>query len=76
MMPPLLVAGHRRQLPHTPAPAAEVIGVNADKKSRAGDFACPCVRLAHGGHVRVVSGDDQSRRWFPGASQVSEGRGA
>ena len=33
MMPPLLVAGHLRQLPHTPAPAAEVIDVDAEKKA-------------------------------------------
>ena len=33
MMPPLLVAGHLRQLPHTPAPAAEVIDVDAHKKA-------------------------------------------
>ena len=31
-MPPLLVAGHLRQLPHTPAPAAEVTDVDAEKK--------------------------------------------
>ena len=33
VMPPLLVAGHRRQLPRTPAPAAEVIDVDAEKKA-------------------------------------------
>ena len=33
MMPPLLVAGHLRQLPHTPAPAAEVIDVDAENKA-------------------------------------------
>ena len=33
MMPPLLVAGHLRQLPHTPAPAAEVIDVEAAQKA-------------------------------------------
>ena len=33
MMPPLLVAGHLCQLPHTPAPAAQVIDVDADKKA-------------------------------------------
>ena len=32
-MPPLLVAGHLRQLSHTPAPAAEVIDVDAEKKA-------------------------------------------
>ena len=32
-MPPLLVAGHLRQLPHTPSPAAEVIDVDAEKKA-------------------------------------------
>ena len=32
-MPPLLRAGHLRQLPHTPAPAAEVIDVGAEKKA-------------------------------------------
>ena len=33
MMPPLLVAGHLRQLPRTPAPAAEVIDVDPEKKA-------------------------------------------
>ena len=56
-MPPLLVAGHLRQLPHTPAPAAKVIDVDAEKK------AMPVIlQLAHGGRVRVAGGDDQSRR--------------
>ena len=32
-MPPFLVAGHLRQLPHTPAPAAEVMDVDAEKKA-------------------------------------------
>ena len=32
-MPPLLLAGHFCQLPHTPAPAAEVIDVDAEKKA-------------------------------------------
>ena len=32
-MPPLLVAGHPRQLPHTPAPTAEVIDMDAEKKA-------------------------------------------
>ena len=31
-MPPLLVAGHLRQLSRTPAPAAKVIDVDAEKK--------------------------------------------
>ena len=31
-MPRLLAAGHLRQLPHTQAPAAEVIDVDAEKK--------------------------------------------
>ena len=33
MTPPLLVAGHLRQLPHTSAPAAEVIDVDAENKT-------------------------------------------
>ena len=33
LMPPVLVAGHLRQLPHTPAPAAEVVDVDAEKKA-------------------------------------------
>ena len=32
-MPPLLVAGHLCQLPHTPAPAAKLIDVDAEKKA-------------------------------------------
>ena len=32
-MPPLLVEGHLCQLQHTPAPAAEVIDVDAEKKA-------------------------------------------
>ena len=32
-MPPRLVASHLRQLPHTPAPAAEVIDVDAKKNA-------------------------------------------
>ena len=32
-MPPRLVAGHVCQLQHTPAPAAEVIDVDAEKKA-------------------------------------------
>ena len=32
-MPPVSVAGHIRQVPHTPAPAAEVINVDAGKKA-------------------------------------------
>ena len=46
------------------------------KESRAGDFASSCVQLAHGRRVRVAGGDDQSRRWFPGAGRFSEGRDA
>ena len=33
VMPPILVAGHLCQLPHTPAPASEVIDVDAEKKA-------------------------------------------
>ena len=33
MMPSRLVAGHLCQLPHAPAPAAEVIVVDAEKKA-------------------------------------------
>ncbi len=33
MMPPLVMAGYLRQVPHTPAPAAEVIDVDAEKKA-------------------------------------------
>ena len=32
-MPPLLVVGHPRQLPHAPAPAAEVMDVDEEKKA-------------------------------------------
>ena len=32
-MPPLLVAGHLCQLTHTPAPAAEIIDVDAEHKA-------------------------------------------
>ena len=32
-MPPLLVAGHLRELSHTPTPAAEVINVDAGKQA-------------------------------------------
>ena len=32
-MPPLLVAGHLRQLPHTPAPVVEVIDVDAEQQA-------------------------------------------
>ena len=32
-MPPLLVVGNLRQLPHTPAPSAEVIDVDAETKA-------------------------------------------
>ena len=46
------------------------------KESRAGDLAFSCVQLVHGGHERVASGDDQSRRQFPGAGRLSEGRDA
>ena len=75
-MPPLLVVGHLRQIPHTTAPAAEVIDVDAEKESRAGDFGCSCVQLAHGRRVQIAGGDDQSRRWFPGAGRFLEGRDA
>ena len=33
MVLPFLVTGHLRQLPHTPAPTAEVIDVGAEKKA-------------------------------------------
>ena len=33
VIPPLLVAGHLCQLPHTPVPAAEVIDYDAEKKA-------------------------------------------
>ena len=32
MTPPILAAGHLRQLPHTPAPATEIRDVGAVKK--------------------------------------------
>ena len=60
-MPPLLAVGHLRQLLHTPAPAAEAIDERQNAR-RAGDLACSCVQLAHGGRLRVAGGDDQSRR--------------
>ena len=40
-IPLLLVAGHLRQLPHTPALAADVIDVDAEKKAVAVVFHAP-----------------------------------
>ena len=65
-MPPLLVAGHLRQLPHTPAPAADVIDVDAEKKAVPVILPALVNQLAHGRRVRVAGGDGQSRGWFPG----------
>ena len=68
-MPPLLVAGHLRQLPHTAAPAAEVIDVDAEKNAVPVILPAP-VYNSLTGDVRVVGGDDQSRRW-EGAGETS-----
>ena len=76
-MPPLVVVGHLCLLPRTPTPAVEVIDVAAEKQAVLVILPAPiCVQPAHGRRVRVAGGDDQSRRWFPGAGRFSEGRDA
>ena len=42
------MAGHLRQLPHTPAPAAEVIDVDAEKKAVPVTFPAPVYNSLRG----------------------------
>ena len=55
-MPPLLVAGHLRQLPHTPAPAAEVMDMDAEKKAVPVILPAP-VYNSHTGDVYELPGE-------------------
>ena len=74
-MPPLLVAGHLHQLPHTPAPAAEVINVDAEKKAVPVILPAPVYNSLTGDvyelPAETIKAVDDS-----GASRFSEGRDA
>ena len=74
-MPSLLVAGHLRQLLHTPAPAVEVIHVDAEKKAVPVILPAP-VYNSRPGDVYELPAETSKPSMVSRCRPVFEGRGS